>query len=91
MASIMTRLKVGDYDAWKPMFDQDAPRAREAARGFRLYRGVEDPNEVFIQVDFASLGEAAEACERLRASGVLERFTDRNGPTLVEEAEVRNR
>ena len=91
MASIMTRLKVGDFETWKSMFDQDAPRAREAARGFRLYRGVEDPNEVFIQVDFASRDEAAEARERLLASGVLDRFKDKSGPTLVEEAEARNR
>jgi hypothetical protein len=90
MAFIMTRLQVGDYEAWKPMFDHDAPRARESARSFRLYRGVEDPNEVFIQVEFASREEAAEARERLLASGVLDRFHDKSGPTLVEEAEAAN-
>jgi hypothetical protein len=90
MAFIMTRLQVGDYDAWKPLFDHDAPRARESARSFRLYRGVEDPNEVFIQLEFASREDAAEARERLLASGVLDRFTDKSGPTLVEEAQAAN-
>jgi len=89
MAFIITRLQVGDYDAWKPMFDQDSPRARESARGYRLYRGVGDPNEVFIQVEFASRDEAASARERLLASGVLDRFSDKSGPTVVEEAEAR--
>jgi hypothetical protein len=25
MAFILTRIDVGDYDRWKPMFDQDTP------------------------------------------------------------------
>jgi hypothetical protein len=25
-AFIITRIHVGDYDAWRPMFDQDLPR-----------------------------------------------------------------
>lgn len=46
-AFIITRIQVGDYDAWRPMFDQDRPRAREKARMQRVFRGVEDPNHVF--------------------------------------------
>ena len=30
-AFIITRIQVGDYDAWRPMFDQDRPQAREKA------------------------------------------------------------
>jgi hypothetical protein len=86
MAFIMTRIDVRDYDAWKPLFDQDAPRARESALGYRLFRGVENPAEVFIQIEFASVDDAAVARERLLASGVLDRFADRNGPTVVEQA-----
>ena len=91
MAFILTRIQVGDYDTWKPMFDQDAPRARESSSGWRIFRGVENPNEVFIQVEFASAEDAATARERLLASGVLERFDDKAGPTVVEEAEVVSR
>jgi hypothetical protein len=89
VALMMTRIQVGNYEDWKPFFDQDAPRAREAALGYRIYRGVEDPNEVFIQVEFASPEDAATARERLLASGVLDRFADRSGPTVVEPAEER--
>ena len=31
-AFIITRIQVGDYDTWKPMFEQDRPRAREKAK-----------------------------------------------------------
>jgi hypothetical protein len=33
------------------MFDQDRPRAREKARVQRVFRGVEDPNHVFVVLD----------------------------------------
>jgi hypothetical protein len=42
-AFIITRIEVGDYDAWRPMFDQDRPRAREKARAQRVFRGTDDP------------------------------------------------
>jgi heme-degrading monooxygenase HmoA len=87
MAFIMTRLKVGNYDAFKPMFDKDSPGTRETARGYRLFRSVEDPNEVFIQVEFNSAEDAAAGRDKLLAAGVLERWADRTGPTVVEEAE----
>jgi hypothetical protein len=50
-AVILTRINVGDYEAWKPMFDQDLPGARRSATGYRLFRTAEGPNEVFIQAE----------------------------------------
>jgi heme-degrading monooxygenase HmoA len=88
MAFMMTRAQVGDYEAFKPMFDQDPPGARRAAKGHRLYRNVDDPNEVFVQVHFESVDEARAGRERLLASGVLDRWQDKTGPTIVEEAEA---
>jgi hypothetical protein len=88
MAVILTRINVGDYDAWKPMFDQDRPGARHSATGYRLFRNQGDPNEVFIQIEFDSTEEAIAARERLLSSGVLDRFPDKTGPTVVEEAEA---
>jgi hypothetical protein len=70
-AFIITRIQTGDYDRWRPMFDQDQPRAREKARGQRVLRSVQDPNEVFIYLEYESLEDANEAHERLVASGVL--------------------
>ncbi|MGH2925725.1 MAG: hypothetical protein ACRDK1_07100 [Solirubrobacterales bacterium] len=88
MPFILTRVRVDEYGSWKPMFDQDPPGAREAARGHRLYRSVDDPNEVFVQVEFASSEEAKSGRDKLLASGILERFPDHTGPTVVEEAEA---
>jgi hypothetical protein len=88
MAYVMTRINVGDYDSWKPMFDQDGPGARKSSKGWRVFRSTENPNEVFIQVEFASSDDARAARERLLDSGVLDRFSDVTGPTVVEEAET---
>jgi hypothetical protein len=88
MAFIMSRIGVGDYEAWKPMFDKDPAGARESALGHRLFRNVAKPDEVFIQVEFATTEDAKVAQQRLLDSGVLDRFDDLTGPTVVEEAEV---
>ena len=85
-AFIFTRIRVGDYAAWRPMFDQDLPRAREKALEARVFRAEDDPNHVFIFLGFGSLEDANEARDRLVSSGVLERFEDRDGPNVALEA-----
>ncbi len=88
MTLLMTRVDVGDYDAWKPIFDEDPPRARDRAKGWKLFRSKANPGEVFVQVEYASLADAEAARERLLASGILDRFRDHYGPVVVEEAEA---
>jgi hypothetical protein len=85
-AFIITRIQVGDYDSWRAMFEQDRPRAREHATSVRVRRDVDDPGHVFIYLEFASVEDANEARARLTESGVLDRFEDRHGPTVLEEA-----
>ena len=85
-AFIITRIQTGDYDAWRPMFDQDRPQAREKATAQRVLRNVDDPNEVFILLEFASAEDADEARSRLVSSGVLDRFEDKHGPNVLLEA-----
>ncbi len=85
-AFIITRIQTGDYDAWRPMFDQDRPQAREKATVQRVLRNVDDPNEVFIFLEFASVEDADEARSRLVSSGVLDRFEDKHGPNVLLEA-----
>jgi hypothetical protein len=87
MAFIVTRIQVGDYERWRPMFDQDKPRAREKAATQRVLRSVDDPNEVVILLEFESTDDAREARERLTGSGVLDRFEDKTGPLVLEVAE----
>jgi hypothetical protein len=87
-AFIITRIHVGDYDTWRPLFDQDAPRAREKATVQRVLRMVDDPNHVFVFLEFASRDDAEEARRRLAESGVLDRFDDVNGPNVVVDADA---
>ena len=51
-AFIITRIQTGDYETWRPMFDQDRPLAREKATRQRILRRVDDPNHVFIFLEF---------------------------------------
>jgi hypothetical protein len=85
IASITARVHVDDFDAWKPLFDRDIPNAREKALGWTIYRSTDDPNEVFIRVDFASIADAAEARDRVLSSGVLERLPDHYGPVVIQQ------
>ncbi len=87
MTAMLARLNVGDYDAWKPLFDQDPVQARKAATRHSVYRSTEDPNEVFVHVEFDSADEARAAQRRLLDSGLLDRLPDRNGPTIAELVE----
>jgi heme-degrading monooxygenase HmoA len=87
MAYILTRINVGDYDRWKPMFDEDTPGARAGAKGHRLLRNADDPNEVFVIVEFASADEAKAGREKLLASGVLDRFQDKTEPKVLQQVE----
>ncbi len=85
---MLTSIQVEDYDAWKPMFDSDPAEARKAAKGHRILRSVEEPNELFLQVEFASSDDANSAREQLLASGILDRVTVKAGPIVAEEAET---
>jgi hypothetical protein len=87
-AFIITRIQVGDYATWRPMFDQDRPQAREKAKMQRVFRRVDDPNHVFIFLEFDSLEDAQEGAQRLESSGVLDRFEDKHGPNVLEEVSV---
>ena len=85
-AFIITRIQTGDYNTWRPMFDQDRPRAREKALVQRVLQSTDDPNEVFIYLEFQSLDDANEARDRLLSSGVLDRFEDKHGPNVLADA-----
>jgi hypothetical protein len=86
-AFVITRIQTRDYDSWRPMFDQDRPRAREKARMQRVLRSVDDPDEVLIYLEFENVEDAEEARDRLVSSGVLDRFDDKHGPNVLVDAE----
>jgi hypothetical protein len=91
MAIMLLHFETDDYDAWKPTFDNDPIGRREGgAIGHMLSRSVDNPNEVFIRVEFPSVDQATAFRDKLSASGVFERAGMRikTGPTVAEVAEV---
>ncbi len=87
MAAFMLIHIDADYDEWKPVFDSDPAGRRQVAKGHMISRSVDNPNEIFLRVEYDSVEDAKAFRERLRATGVLDRFNVKVGPTVVEIAE----
>jgi hypothetical protein len=87
MASMVGVFRTDDYEDWKRMFDSDPVGRKQVAKGHRVMRSVDDPNEVFLRVDFSSVDEAKAFRERVLASGVLDRLTMVKEPTVVDVAD----
>jgi hypothetical protein len=89
MAFMVMNLQTEDYDAWKPMFDSDPAGRKQTGKGHILSRNADDPNDVFIRVEFDSVADAKTFRERLLASGALDnpQVKVKMGPTVIESAE----
>jgi hypothetical protein len=87
MAHLLSVFKVDDYDSWKQMFDSDPADRGSAAKGYRIFRGVDDPNLVFISSEFETADDAKAFKERLMGAGVLEQLDIRHEPTVAELAD----
>jgi hypothetical protein len=87
MAFILSIFDTEDYDAWKQRFDADPAGRKEAAKKHRLFRAADNPNRVYVSVEFPSLDDAKSFRERLMASGVLDDMTVVQEPTVAELAE----
>src|SRR5437588_433721 len=77
----------GDFDAFKQQFDSDPLGRRQAAKGHTLMRGVDNPNEIFVRIEFATAEEAKSFAEKVRSSNVLQNMTVKVPPTPVELAD----
>jgi len=90
---VIVQHKVRDYDAWKAVFDEHGEvRKRYGATGHRIYRHLDDPNEVTVLNQFPSR-EKAEAFvrdpslrEAMQRGGVLgePRITWAEDPETVD-------
>jgi len=55
MATLTVQHHVKDYDAWKPVFDEDGINRRaNGAKQHTVYRGGEDNNDITIVTEFES-------------------------------------
>lgn len=78
MPRLLARVKVPDFDKWKPSFDQlsDA-RKKYGARGWLLLRDADHPNEATVLAEWDSLEnarkyvkESSELKSHLQKTGV---------------------
>jgi hypothetical protein len=76
----------GDFDAWKKQFDSDPLGRKQVAKGHTMLRGVENPNEIFVRIEFDSADEARAFQDKVRNSDVLQNVTVKVPPTVVEMA-----
>jgi len=77
----------GDFDAFKQQFDSDPLGRRQVAKGHTLMRGVENPSEIFVRVEFDSTDEAKSFRDQVLASTVLQNVTVKLSPTVTELAD----
>jgi hypothetical protein len=61
--------------------------SKQAAKGHTLLRSVDNPNEIFVRVEFATAEEAKSFREKLRDSDVLQNMTVKFPPTVAEVAD----
>jgi hypothetical protein len=77
----------GDFDAWKRTFDEDPLGRKQAAKGHTLLRSVDNPNEIFVRIEFDSAEEATSFRDKVRNSNVLQNLTVKVPPTVAEVAD----
>jgi hypothetical protein len=59
--------RVGNFDAWKKMFDNDPiGRQKSGVRRYRILRPTDDPNYVMIDLEFDDTREAENVKSALR-------------------------
>jgi hypothetical protein len=89
MTLLVGRFQLDDYETWKrEMFDRDVAGRRQTAKGHRIMRNVDDPNQVFVQVEFASADDARAFRDRLMSSDAFEGVEVLTEPTVIEEADA---
>ncbi len=67
MVNLQMEHKVPNFHAWKKAFDSDPINRRESGvLRYRVFRPVNDPNYVIIDLEFNSLDEAESALASLK-------------------------
>jgi len=67
MATLRIEHPVRDFDAWKQAFDGDPiGRERSGVSRYRVFRGIDEPDYVMIDLEFGTPTEAEAMLESLR-------------------------
>ena len=87
MAFLLMHFELNNYDEWKEVFDSDPVGRKAVAKGHRISRAADDPNQVFLSVEYPSVDDAKAFRQKLLDAGVLDRFPPKMGPVVVDVAE----
>ena len=77
----------GDFDGFQQQFNSDPLGRKQVAVGHTMLRGVDNPNEIFLRVEFASADDARTFQDKVRTSNVFENVTVKVPPTVAEMAD----
>jgi hypothetical protein len=67
MAFLRIQHAVPNFENWKRAFDSDPmDRKKSGVRRYHVFRSVEDPNFVMIDLELDTIAEAERMLERLR-------------------------
>jgi len=59
MITLHIEHKVSNYDGWKQVFDSNPiNRKKSGVRSYRIFRPVDDPNYVLIDLEFDNLNDS---------------------------------
>jgi hypothetical protein len=77
----------GDFDAFRERFISDPLGRKQVAKGHTLSRNVDNPNEIFVRIEFDSAEEAKSFRDKVRGSDVLQGMDIKLPPTVIEVAD----
>ena len=74
MGTMIVRLKVKDYGAWRQAFDASKPRREtDGFSNERIFRSTEDGNELMLLMDASDLKKAKEFAASADRKAAMER------------------
>ena len=77
----------GDFDMFKARFDSDPLGRKQVAKGHTMMRGVENPGEIFLRIEFDSADDARTFRDKVLSSPVLSDVNVKVPPTVTELAD----
>jgi len=90
MIHTIIRLKVKDYDKWKPIFDEhSATRKAGGEKGGRLFHNVDDSSEVLIYLRWETMENARKFFESEELKNTMQKagVIDKPDIYFLEEVE----
>ena len=79
MAKMFGKLRLTDYDQWKPIFESmRSTRQKFGSTGEKLFRAEDNRNEVLVVVDWETVdqakkfGESQELKDAMKRGGVVD-------------------